>query len=153
MSTTGQSSIATLLNHYSLSGIYSTSLFLLRWIRSLRWSPVSSVKAVCTTFSLFPWLLSPHRFDHWRLEDLRLRPLLSLAALSSLSPCVLSPSLPPHWGREVSGEFGATQVSSTGGNYRTACSSQCDQKTDLMEETRQYIYTSTLPPHVWLPQA
>jgi hypothetical protein len=26
---------------------------------------------------------------------------------------------------------------------RTACSSQCDQKTDLMEETRQYIYTST----------
>jgi hypothetical protein len=28
--------------------------------------------------------------------------------------------------------------------YRTACSSQCDQKTDLMKETRQYIYTSTL---------
>jgi hypothetical protein len=28
---------------------------------------------------------------------------------------------------------------------RTACSSQCDQKTDLMEETRQYIYTSTSP--------
>jgi hypothetical protein len=27
---------------------------------------------------------------------------------------------------------------------RTACSSQCGQKTDLMEETRQYIYTSTL---------
>jgi hypothetical protein len=26
---------------------------------------------------------------------------------------------------------------------KTACSSQCDQKTDLMEETRQYIYTST----------
>jgi hypothetical protein len=26
---------------------------------------------------------------------------------------------------------------------RTVCSSQCDQKTDLMEETRQYIYTST----------
>ena len=24
-----------------------------------------------------------------------------------------------------------------------ACSSQCNQKTDLMEETRQYIYTST----------
>jgi hypothetical protein len=27
---------------------------------------------------------------------------------------------------------------------RTVCSSQCNQKTDLMEETRQYIYTSTL---------
>jgi hypothetical protein len=32
-----------------------------------------------------------------------------------------------------------------GNTCRTACSSQCDQKTDLMEETRQYIYTSTLP--------
>jgi hypothetical protein len=31
---------------------------------------------------------------------------------------------------------------------RTACSSQCDQKTDLMEEIRQYIYTSTLPSRV-----
>ena len=28
---------------------------------------------------------------------------------------------------------------------RSACSSQCNQKTDLMEETRQYIYKSTLP--------
>jgi preprotein translocase subunit SecG len=26
---------------------------------------------------------------------------------------------------------------------KTACSSQCDQKTDLMKETRQCIYTST----------
>jgi hypothetical protein len=38
---------------------------------------------------------------------------------------------------------------------RTVCSSQCDQKTDLMEETRQYIYTSIfwLPivfPHPWV---
>jgi hypothetical protein len=31
--------------------------------------------------------------------------------------------------------------------YRTICSSQCDQKTDLMEDTRQYIYTSIF----WLP--
>jgi hypothetical protein len=30
------------------------------------------------------------------------------------------------------------------GNCRTTCSSQCNQKTDLMEETRQYIYTPTL---------
>jgi hypothetical protein len=28
-----------------------------------------------------------------------------------------------------------------------ACSSQCDQKSDLMEETRQYIYTSTISHH------
>jgi hypothetical protein len=28
---------------------------------------------------------------------------------------------------------------------RTTYSSQCDQKIDLIEETRQYIYTSTLP--------
>jgi hypothetical protein len=32
-----------------------------------------------------------------------------------------------------------------GGRCRTACSSQWDQKTNLMEETRQFIYTSTLP--------
>ena len=33
----------------------------------------------------------------------------------------------------------------------TACSSQYDQKTDLMEETSQYIYTQHSPS--WLPQA
>jgi hypothetical protein len=30
------------------------------------------------------------------------------------------------------------------GDCRTACSSQCGQKTDLIEETRQYIYISIL---------
>jgi hypothetical protein len=61
---------------------------------------------------------------------------------------------PTHWPTGPNLYFGVVRVVGWPITFqvqqlcRTACSSHCDQKTDLIEETRQYIDTSTIPSRV-----